>query len=303
MRGPRPYGDGVQRTSDGRPYVVTGQRNQHFDDEDLGITEGYLADLRRRESADNGMYPRNPDSAVGGREASMGHTWDSGMRDPPTSYSLEADRAGRNDGNDLPTLRKSRTKLKAELGALDRKYPGTDRVKAMLICRLMKIEDGIWRIESGEILGKDWRTKRSMPCGRVEANIAEAEMATMTRDMSRLDVESREGAKIPGGKGALTRHRAVEDYDDEESDYQPRGSRHSHKLPPGGYNHPGLEDYADEKPHYQPRGSSHSHRFPPAGHSRPGSEDYTDEESDYQPRSSRHGRYPPPAGHGRRVGR
>lgn len=369
MRGSGPYGDSVHRLSDAKDYVKPGKSplsrqghrkmNQCLDDEYHGSAGGYLGDPRGRNLADDGISRGNPDGAARGR----GYYIDDYM-DDMCDWEMyeEAHRAGSNDGKDIPTLKKSRAKLKAQLGALEKQYSGTDRAKAVIIVRLINAEIGIMKLESGKPLGdRMWGpigSTRSMPrdlkkdlamlkrehakadadlrafddgydgtdetksvflleteknIARVEAEIrqsskmpggmAEANMATITRDISRLDVESREGAKVPHGKGASMRRRDVEDYADEESDYQPRRSHHGGHPPPAGHGRSGVEDYADEGSHYQPRGSRHSHQFPHTGHSRPGPGDYADEESDYQPRSSRHERYPPPAGHGRRAGR
>ena len=47
--------------------------------------------------------------------------------------------------------------------------------------------------------------------------------------------EQRQRTQIPRGREAATRRADPEDYDDEESDYQPRRSRHGHHGPQPGY--------------------------------------------------------------------
>ena len=254
MEGSGQYGDTARLVSELKDYVKAGKShlsrqghgkmNQHFHDEYPGSTGGYPGDPWGRETV--------------------------------SGVCAEAELAGRNDGNDLPTLIKSRAKLKAELGALNKQYSGTDKAKVVIMARLEMIKYGIERLESGQPQDYADEASHYQPRG------------------------SRHGHQFPSdGHG----HPGVEDYVDERSHYQPRESHHGRHPPPAGHSRPGPEDYVDERSHYQPRESHHGRHPPPAGHSRPSPEDYADEESDYKPRSSRHSHLLPPAGHGRRAGR
>ena len=69
--------------------------------------------------------------------------------------------------------------------------------------------------------------------------VAEADIASTTRDLPRLEVESREGGHMPRGMRPSFHYYDLADFAGEESEYQPRGSCLGPHLPPAGHGHSG----------------------------------------------------------------
>ena len=120
------------------------------------------------------------------------------------------------------------------------------------------------------------RTEERHPGGSGHGSrrpVAEADIASITRDMSRLGTEIRERAQMPRGMGPSSHYHDVADYAGEESDYRPRGSRRGHHHPSRYPNdamvppsHDDNQYYDAEMSEYQ-RGSRHGPHLRPAGQS------------------------------------
>ena len=139
--------------------------------------------------------------------------------------------------------------------------------------------------------------------------MAEADIASTTRDFSRLGFGSRESANMPSGIG-------FEDIADKEPTHRSRGSRHGVHPPSMGQarssgrdpapemvppsRHQDMNDSADIETTHRPRGSHHGGQPPSIGHGR--ASDYGDLEPTHQPLGSRHGGPPPSAGQDRSSG-
>lgn len=113
--------------------------------------------------------------------------------------------------------------------------------------------------------------------------VAEADIPSTTRDLSRLGVESREGAQMPRGIRPSSHYHDFADVAGEDFDYQIRGSHRGHPYPPSDHGHhrsrqpndgttrPSHQNYAAVMPEYLPRRSRHNTHLPPAGHGHSGS--------------------------------
>ena len=83
--------------------------------------------------------------------------------------------------------------------------------------------------------------------------VAEADIASTTRGLQRLGVESHEGAQMPRGKGQTSHHHDLADYAGEESDYQLCGSCRDHHYPSAGHGH-----HPSRRPNHGMKTPSHS---------------------------------------------
>ena len=305
-------------------------------DEYMGSAGGHRHSRPERHLGHDGMYPSKrsvPGSAQGGRDPRARD-----MAEPNSNARIISDwrlyNHDRNHGTDLGLLRQKEYELDAGLKireADSRPYDKTDFVHAQAIVFLLEIRDDIAKLERGEPLDhsdrlvtghgrgghrqSDHLKSRSnhaalKSLGRHPGGLGhgsrrgmtEADIASTTRDFSRLGFGSREGAHGSG----------FEDIADVESTHRSRGSRHGGHAPSIGYGR--SSDYGDLEPTYQPHGSRHGAPPLSAGHGHSSSRHpghglgpqihrHDVEEPDVQPLGSQHGGLPPSAGQGRTAHR